>query len=704
MPDFRWGYIKNDCLVRLKTDSTEDWFLIQTPKLSNTGRALNQAVKCPHLSTVLKTKNLYLVFDDENGIGPIDYLIGRALTNTGWELGECDTFYERDGETVKRRSLSSSGKKGAYQLVTDICNLFNAYPVYRVAGNTKTVDIRALNNKLPICELLIGKNLETLNVEYRSDSIVTRLYVEGEYGDDGYVGIDSENPTGLTFLLDFDYYRQLGLFSQEHEAALDAYLSDESGMPYINNEIKDKMAEINEGEDLLNTLWGQCDYVIYVLSNGTVARMIKGGTVLQGQDEIGEDEKLLVFKSDLTNLEEEEEQGETYREVTGANFEADDTYAIKFITAASGSIGAREVAIESKEKMIATLESDEDKCEDDIEEATEDYNDAVDEYEDVMEDENASDQDRSNAQKAMINLRLKKESLEQKLVSIQSQTEAYQTAIAELMNGTEDYTGLYEAMQTAMALALAIDTLNGQLKNLQSEQEQVEGTFAEKMGDMLKDGYWSDTNYAAGQERLLYYDALDRMEQVSKPQVKYTVSLVMLSEAMGFEEGVPEVNAKVKILDEALGIKDVAYISKRTMYLDDPRKGSVEISNEDLISATAKNFETVMSKVTHIADVVEQRNALYERAQVINANGTLPVEKITGTIEIQQSSIASTQSSWYTDENGAMIFESVLGDSAYKIGGDGFMVATTKEDGENWDWRLFASGSSSDATSALTGE
>lgn len=38
--------------------------------------------------------------------------------------------------------------------------------------------------------------------------VVTRLYVEGEYGGNGYVGIDGVNPTGLPFLLNFDYYRE----------------------------------------------------------------------------------------------------------------------------------------------------------------------------------------------------------------------------------------------------------------------------------------------------------------------------------------------------------------------------------------------------------------------------------------------------------------------------------------------------------------
>ena len=204
-----------------------DWFIISAPKRTKNGRSTTNTVKCSHISSVLKTKNLYLTFDDETGIGTISYLITRALTNTGWTIGECDTFYERDGETEKIRSLSSNGKRGTYQLITDICNLYNAYPVFH--GDSKTIDIRALSNKNPITELYIGKNLEALSIENNTDNIVTRLYVEGEYGDDGYVGIDDVNPTGLPFLLNFDYYRSAGLFTEDQENALAEYLSEDSG-------------------------------------------------------------------------------------------------------------------------------------------------------------------------------------------------------------------------------------------------------------------------------------------------------------------------------------------------------------------------------------------------------------------------------------------------------------------------------------------
>ena len=94
----------------------------------------------------------------------------------------------------------------------------------------------------------------------------------------------------------------------------------------------------------------------------------------------------------------------------------------------------------------------------------------------------------------------------------------------------------------------------------------MESAFAEVMGDMLKDGYWSNQNYAPGQEQLLYWDALDRMNEVSKPTVKYTVGLVRLPELMGYTEDVPLINAAVHLLDDSIHLNDVAYVSKRTIY------------------------------------------------------------------------------------------------------------------------------------------
>ena len=77
----------------------------------------------------------------------------------------------------------------------------------------------SLNRYDSMMELNFGKNLNSIDRKEDASNIVTRLYVEGEYGDNGYVGIDDVNPTGLPFLLNFEYFRQLGLFTAEHEQA-----------------------------------------------------------------------------------------------------------------------------------------------------------------------------------------------------------------------------------------------------------------------------------------------------------------------------------------------------------------------------------------------------------------------------------------------------------------------------------------------------
>ena len=69
--------------MRLTVDDSEDWFLLQTPKRSNNGKQVINVVQCPHNSTLLKTKNLYLTYDDETGIGRDSAFIGTLMLDVG---------------------------------------------------------------------------------------------------------------------------------------------------------------------------------------------------------------------------------------------------------------------------------------------------------------------------------------------------------------------------------------------------------------------------------------------------------------------------------------------------------------------------------------------------------------------------------------------------------------------------------------------
>ena len=244
----------------------------------------------------LNKKNLYLTFDDENGIGTAEYLLRQVLENTGWQLGYCETFYEQDGKTEKVRSISSDGKRGAYLLISDICALFDARPVFD--GDSRTVSIYSLNRHEDLLELNFGKNLNGIDRKEDAENIVTRLYIEGDYGDDGYVGIEDVNPTGLPFLLDFSYFRELGIFTAEHEQALDDYLRD---IQAAKTGSSDYSKELIQLDNQLNELWGQIDYVLYVLNQGAIVKTICGGAATEEQTPITATDTLNVLMKDGTH-------------------------------------------------------------------------------------------------------------------------------------------------------------------------------------------------------------------------------------------------------------------------------------------------------------------------------------------------------------------------------------------------------------------
>lgn len=644
--NFRWQYVVNEYLIRVTEGDKVDWFIIDDPKKTkNTG--ITEEVTCSHISSILKTKNIYMVFDDENGIGTINYLMEQAIKGTGWTLGDVDTFYESDGSTEKIRSFASDGKKGAYQLVIDICNLFDGYPIFN--GDSKTIDIHCINNREKEWELMVGRNMSSLAPEYDSKDIITRLYVEGEYGDYGYVGIDDVNPTGLNFIVNFDYYRQVGLFEDVHETALATYLTD---IKEVNDRIKEQMAHINAYNDTLATNWGVIKYVVYKLESGAITRTILGNGATTDEAAFHGGDELYIVQSD----------GKYRMEMLTSDptFLTTDTYAVKMIEKAAGLVGAREATVIAKTKLIKGWQ-------DDI--------------------------DREMA---------KEEPDMTKIADWEHNIDVLEEEIEQQYDGTLVSIGLYELIrnstQTANDLYIAEQTLTG----MQEEQLDIEADFAIAMGDMLKDGYWSDQNYIPGQEQFLYNDAVEVMEAMSKPSVKYSLSIVPVAEGMGVTIDDIPINSVGHIMDEDLGVNDRGYVSKVTRYLDDPSKGSVEIVNQD-VTLTGTSLESVLSRVVQLADIIDQKKSLYDRAEAITSEGNIYVERLEGTIDVMSNQITSSVSNWYTDASGNLVFESTNGLGAMMLSGEGYLIADGKDEDGNWNWRTAGTGRGLVADTITTG-
>ena len=788
--NFRWDYIRAEFLVRLTVGDKKEWFVIDAPTKKKNNKTINKDVTCSHISTILKTKNLYKTFDDENGIGTLPYLMEEILKGTLWSFDDVnsDTFLENDGETEKIRSLMSDGKDGAYQLIADVCGLFDAYPVFD--GDTKKVACYSMNHKGAMREMSIGKDIDALDVKFDSSSLITRMYVEGNYGEDEYLGIDTVNPTGLSYLMDFSYYQELGLFTNEHQAALDQYYED---IREANETIATVYTNLIADYYMLSQLWGETPLVYYPVVNGELdtdnyilnaeaepkdaipdqwdsSEEYKYGDVVQYGDYEYQAKTTIIpganptdtrYWNKLTRLYVILQGNDEYRQDDKlGQLEATDTGVVKFIILPSGMIGAKQVTVESKTELkneiqkdltreqsmpnpdldkIAAYQSQMVTLQNGIDEmytgvgvvnlgilrtggfdaqgqetdkAYAKRTDVLTVAHDIPYVIHADDDYKltmfcfddtatmigtfvaSDGETVTINANEMQDEDDNPILRA---TNYYRVELASLDETTvpadnkgsiKTYqdTGLYNLMKLAVETLIRIDGEIDQREQALNDQDVIEATFAQAMGDMLKEGYWNNTNYVEGQEQALYNDAVEMMSQMSKPTVSYSVNRVSLTNQLGYDDDDLKLNMQVHLYDRELGVNDIVYISRITKHLDDESKDDVELSNKD-INLQGLSLDSVLSRMSQLADLIDQKNAIYKRSEAITQEGSVLVDRLEGQINILSNKLISSKSSWYTDENGNIIFESTNGKSAMMLTGDGFMIANGKKSDGTWNWR-----------------
>lgn len=626
--NFRWQYLKSEYLIKMVRGSKSEWFIASKPTKTKSNKEIVGVVKCNGFPAILKTKNIYMTFDDENGIGTVDYLMEQILTGTGWHIGHCDTLYEDDGVTEMVRSLSSDGKKGALSLIETTCNLFKCYPVFD--SENMLVNIYSLNRHDQAIEMEVGRNTETLSVAYNSEDIVTRLYVEGEYGDDGYVGIDDVNPTGLSYILNFDYYKELGLFTDSHEDALQNYVVNARS---IKNRIMNNQEQQIFYEDEANSLIGQCILTLYYVNESLNNPKYTYGNPTNEQQALNIGDEVVILNGDGAH------RYETIETTIQALLQSGDYGVAKFATKAAGSIGAKEVQIEAKEKEIANLERK-------ISQTTK--ADKIAEYE---------------AEIAQLNVDI-------------------QTIYTET-------NGLYKLMQDVMkptGTLYHIDYHEDIYDDLVVLQAENEATFVVAMGNMLRDGYWQNNNYIEGQEDALFADAKLMSEQMAYPQVSYTLSYFRTPEDVDMPINDVKINDIAHTIDEELDVNDLLYIKKITIKIDNESGGSISVDNNE-VTLTGLDLGSVLSRMSELSDLIEQKNTLYDRAKAISAGGTFYTDRLNGQINVLKTQLMSTVSNWYTDDQGNIMFEAADGGSAMMLCGAGFMIANSKDDAGEWNWR-----------------
>ena len=345
----------------------------------------------------------------------------------------------------------------------------------------------------------------------------------------------------------------------------------------------------------------------------------------------------------------------THQVQSGSAFTEIVQYAIKFIQKPTATIGGKEVAVEAKQASIDSL------------------------HKELQTETDAT----------------RRQSMDEQIVALEN-------GIEQLYWGLDEEEGLYALIQKAVKLAVERADVNLLYLAASEGQEAIEERFVLAMGDMLIDGYWSNTAYAPGQEELLYREAGEVMRHLSKPSVSYTVGVQNLSGVSGYEKEMFSINMVLRIWDEALSLNDTAYITKLVEHPDAPEKDTLTISN-DLTSIGGVSLDSIISRITGIAEIVNQKKSLYDRSKAISGDGSIPAQRLEGMIDVLKNRLSSSVSNWYTDENGNLILEAVNGQSAMQLCGEGFMIASSRTADGKWDWRTFGSGEGFTADMLVTG-
>ena len=815
--NFRWKYMRSEYQIRMVRGDKIEWFIASKPVKSKSNKEIVGTVTCNGLAAILKTKNIYMTFDTDasdpdavNGVGTVDYLMTQILKGTGWHLGFCETMLEPDGVTEMVRSLQCDGKKGALDLINTTCNLFKCYPVYD--SDKMEVNIYSLQRHDKLIELTVGRNVNTLSVTNNSDDIVTRLNVEGEYGDYGCVGIDDVNPTGLNYIMNFDYYRELGLFTAEHEAALSQYYTD---ILAVRTAISNNQALMTDLMNDINTYIGQCVVSVYFSDSGFGVPAITYGSPTPDQKKLAQGDEVVILKNDTT-----------YRYATiegspASMLESGEYGIVKFATPSAGLVGSKEVQIEAKQKQIDNLttkkeasfkpetiaeyEAEIEALEDEIDDiytgdattnpdkikemakayipagydgdvdltnrriipgqtmynagytsfTSEDYATLYymtmgpfsynskkylivatpikpdgnvlteSQLEDYIDDliDDADTNNRTVMEYDSLSLVLmerevrdgetdayaitKVDKWANDLHEMQAKWDIvraknnwfgqdpsvvdpgeyfedirgkYTEGLYQMMFNVVDRNGLLADLQAKEAIASGLD----------DDQLDIEADFIVAMGDMLRDGYWSNNNYVPGQEQSLYNDALKMSDKMGKPKISYSLQYLRAPE-WDMEMDDMEINMLAHLVDDELEVNEYLYMRKITIGIDEENSGSIEINNDE-VTITGNDLGSILSRMSQLSDLIEQKNALYERAKAISKSGSIFADRLNGQIDVLKNQLLSTVSNWSTDENGNIIFLNVDGSSAMMLCGAGFMIANSKDDNGEWRWRTFGTG------------
>ena len=466
-------------------------------------------------------------------------------------------------------------------------------------------------------------NLQSIERNINSDEIVTKMIVDqsqSDYVDEGFISIANapSNPSGESYIINFDYYYNQGLLDRETtEARKLEFIKSVKGK---NQELQDKQKERREHEASLTNLENKRNVYgelldsardaqtqalsdFYYLTKKDYEDYRKDHTILPEIDQLTEAETILDTLSTLyvssatinnysgiyTNIDQE--YWNIREELKGS-----ENYKVK-LWVASDERGQRHVFVDVSDYLLELSFYFDNGDPNDPYECS-----LSKKYFDIETDATIITFTTSDG------------------YYFSTEDDSKPTTLSLTIND-------YKTERFRVICGDTVEGIEDEIEKLQNEKEELVKEFNNTYSRYIQEGTWNSTDYIDSE--LYYLDALQVSNTSAQPTASYTINVVEISEIEGFEWYLFDAGDKTYVEDtEFFGwsVKDgiltpareEVIVSEVEWHLDSPDQNVITVQNYKT------RFEDLFQRISAAVQTVQYNEATYAKiSSLLDANGTI---------------------------------------------------------------------------------
>lgn len=475
-----------------------------------------------------------------------------------------------------------------------------------------------------------GINIDSIERNINSDEIVTKLIVDqsqSEYVDEGYVSIANapSNPSGESYILNFDYYYNQGLLDRD-EVDEDRTNFVEA-VKAINQQIQDKEKVRRDLEAALTSLGSKRNVFSELIDTAQDAQTQALEDFEYLTNQTYEDYK--EWYNEQLNAPEPSEPSETTEEEDDRTSLFEEETVIDTL----GQLYASSATINNYSGILSNIEQEywnirKQLC------GSENYRVKVYSLVDANEANHVIvDLDdflpglqfklgESVTEESTISKRYFDITTNETVLTFTSIPDGYQLDPAQ-----DSYTITKSPQTIKIVSTTEAAGIEDEIDDLLEEKQELVKSFNNKYSRFIQEGTWNSTDYIDSE--LYYLDALQVSNTSAQPAISYTINVVEISQLEGYEPYLFDAGDKTYIEDTEFfgwasvnGIltpaREEVIVSEVEWYLDAPDQNIITVQNYKT------RFEDFFQRVNAAVQTVQYNEATYAKiSSLMDANGTI---------------------------------------------------------------------------------